>query len=140
MQGIVIIKEILRDNLFTDELPFLPFFFPISISWKQRISICCIALSLLPFCCILTLDRAVNQRFLWTGRTGVNKWKQSYNWSEIVCVMKWYMQTPAWESESVGVSVSFQEDPARSQVSAWGSGTKILWLSTPLRPRSRISA
>ena len=41
---------------------------------------------------LLTLDQAVNQRFLWAGRTWVNKQKQSRCLSEVVGVMKWYMQ------------------------------------------------
>ena len=38
------------------------------------------------YCCILTLDRAINQRCLWTGSTSVSKWKQSHGWSEVESV------------------------------------------------------
>ena len=55
------------------------------------------------FCCILTLDRAINQRFLWTGRTCENNRQLSRGWSEIMGIMKWYMQMPTRGSQSVWV-------------------------------------
>ena len=67
------------------------------------------------FYCIWTIDWAVNLRFLWTGRTCVNKRKQSRGWSEVISSMKWYMQMSAWGLEtagSVGVSVSLESDQA----------------------------
>ena len=53
-------------------------------------------------------------RFLWTERSFVNKRKHSRGWSEIVGVMKWYMQMLTLRSVSVGVSVSLESDPAYS--------------------------
>ena len=43
-------------------------------------------------CCILTLNRTVNQRSLWTERLCVNGRKQSRGSSEVVGAVKWYMQ------------------------------------------------
>ena len=76
--------------------------------------------------------------FLWTGRTCVNKRRQSRRWTEIVGVMKWYMQMPAWESGSVGVSVNLESVPTcshrlrprpRSRKSAtWGLENNTAWV------------
>ena len=52
-------------------------------------------------CCILTLDRAVNQR-----RTRVNKWKQSRDLSEVVALMKLYScLLVSWSRRTTGQPV-----------------------------------
>ena len=45
-------------------------------------------------CWILTLDRAINKRYIWAGRTCINKRKQSRGLSDDEGVMKWYMLMP----------------------------------------------
>ena len=54
---------------------------------------------------------SVNQKFLWTGHTCVNKWKQSRGLLEIVGVMKWYMQMSTWDFQSIRVCVSLEPVP-----------------------------
>ena len=65
-------------------------------------------------CCILTLDRDVNLRILWTRHSCVNMQKKSHGRSEIVGVRKWYTQMPEWGSKPVAVSVSLESDPVCS--------------------------
>ena len=50
----------------------------------------------------MNLDRAINQRFLLTGRTSVNKRKQSSGLSEVVSVMKGYMHMPREDQGQFG--------------------------------------
>ena len=97
-------------------------------------------------CCILTIGRAVNQRFSLkiSGSSHVVGWN-------CVSVMKWYTQMPTWDEGSLSLWVSaYGQKRAVSHRSAskWLGAprgqrptkrpTAGLWLST-LRPRNRRS-
>ena len=82
-------------------------------------------------CCILTLDQAVNQRFLCTGRTCVNKQKQSCGWTEMCeCYEIIYADVRHRQSQSC-VSLSLGPKVIRSVTKSTSE-----WLGTPLRQRS----
>ena len=69
-------------------------------------------------CCILTVDWAVKQ-ILWTGRTCVNKQKQSHGWVEMVGNMKWYMQMPTWDRGSLESVSAYGQKRVTQRASKW---------------------
>ena len=75
--------------------------------------------------CILTLDRAVNRRFLRTGLTCGNKRKKSRSWSEIMSIMKLYMQMASGVYQSVLVLSQGQLATRSSRQWTMGVGGQV---------------
>ena len=70
-------------------------------------------------CCILTLDWAINQRFLCTGCTYVNKQKPSHGWVKIWGIMKWYRQLPMWDTVNLELVLLCSVESAYRELWPW---------------------
>ena len=89
-------------------------------------------------CCILILDQAVNQRFSAqdapakiSGNSLVVKWK-------CVGVMKWYMQMPTSDTDSLSLSFESAEGaPTSGWAPRWDKQPTAGLLLSTRRPRSR---